>query len=68
MKEDDISQKTLGNKMFSVYMRRHYRRDTVLLAKKTKMPRKNTPKDDISGITEKDDIHPIFILDSSYFC
>ena len=32
------------------------------------MPRKNTPKVDISSITEKDDIHPRFILDSSYFC
>ena len=32
------------------------------------MPRKNTPKGDISSITEKDDIHPRFILDSSYFC
>ena len=32
------------------------------------MPRKNTPKGDISGITEKDDIHPRFILDPSYFC
>ena len=38
------------------------------LAKKTKMPRKNTPKGDISGITEKDDIHSRFTLDSSYFC
>ena len=36
--------------------------------KKTKMPRKNTPKGDISGITKKDDIHSRFILDSSYFC
>ena len=32
------------------------------------MPRKNTPKVDISSITEKDDIHPRFILDSSFFC
>ena len=32
------------------------------------MPRKNTPKGDISSITEKDDIHSRFILDSSYFC
>ena len=35
---------------------------------KKKMPRKNTPEVDISGITEKDDIHPRLILDSSYFC
>ena len=31
------------------------------------MPRKNTPSVVISDITEKDDIHPRFILDSSYF-
>ena len=36
--------------------------------KKTKMPGKNTPKGIISDITETDDIHPRFILDSSYFC
>ena len=32
------------------------------------MPQKNTPKGVISDNTEKDDIHPRFILDSSYFC
>ena len=32
------------------------------------MPRKNTPKGVISDITEKDDIDPRSILDSSYFC
>ena len=68
MKEDDLYQKTRGNMVFSVYMRRCYRRDIALLAKKTKMSRKNTPKGDISGITEKDDIYSRFILDSSYFC
>ena len=31
--------------------------------KKTKMPPKNTPKGDISGINKKDDIHPRFALD-----
>ena len=36
--------------------------------KNPKMPRKNAPKGDISGITEKDDIYPRFTLDSSYFC
>ena len=36
--------------------------------RKTKMPPKNTPKGDISGINKKDDIHPRFALDSSYFC
>ena len=35
---------------------------------KTKIPRKNTPEVDISSITEKNDIHPRFIFDSSYFC
>ena len=68
MKQDDPYQTMRGNKIFSVYMRRRYRRDIALLAKKTKMPRKNTPKGYISSITEKDDIHPRFILDSSYFC
>ena len=62
MEEDDLYQKTRGNMIFSVYMRRRYRRDIALLGKKTKMPRKNTPKGDISGITGKDDIHPRFIL------
>ena len=28
------------------------------------MPRKNTPKGDISGITEKDDIHPRKLIDT----
>ena len=62
MKEDDLYQKARGNIVFSVYMTMPHP------GKKTKMPRKNTPKCDISGITEKDDIHPIFILDSFYFC
>ena len=31
--------------------------------KETKMPPKNTPKGDISGINKKDDIHPRFALD-----
>ena len=60
MKADDLYQKTRGNMIFSVYTRRRYRHDIALLAKKTKMtvPRKNTPKGDISSITEKDNIHP----------
>ena len=46
--------------IFSVYMRRCYKYDIALQAKKTKMhlPRKNTLEGDISGITKKDDIHP----------
>ena len=45
--------------VFSVYMRRRYCHDVALLEKKTKMtlPRKKTISD-ISGIIEKDDIHP----------
>ena len=60
MKEDDFYQKTRGNMVFSVYMRRRYKYDTALPGKKTKMslPPKNTPKGDISRITEKDDIYP----------
>ena len=48
--------------IFSVYMRRLYRRDIALLAKKQRWPPKNTPKGDISGITKKDDIDSRFIL------
>ena len=62
MKEDNLYQKTRGNMIFYVYMRRRYKRDISLLAKKTKMPRKNTPKGDISSITERDYIHSRFIL------
>ena len=37
-----------------------HKHDIALLAKKSKVPlsRKNTLKGDMSGITEKDDIHP----------
>ena len=44
---------------FPVCVRRRYKHDITLLAKKTKMPlpRKNTPTGDFSGITEKDDVH-----------
>ena len=41
---------------------------TLPSCQKNKDARKNTPKGDISGITEKDDIHSRFILDSSCFC
>ena len=68
MKDDALYQQTRGIMTFSVYMRRRYRCEIAPLAKKTKMTRENTPKGDISGITEKDDIHPRFILDPSYFC
>ena len=59
MKEDDLYQKTCGNMVLSVYRRRQYKHGTALLKKK-KIPlsQKNTPRGDISGITEKDDIHP----------
>ena len=36
--------------------------------KKQRCREKNAPKGDISGITEKDDIHSRFVLDWSYFC
>ena len=68
MKKDCLYQKTRGNMIFSLYLHRRYWRGIALLTKKTKMPRKNTPKGDILSITVKDDIHPIFILDTSYFC
>ena len=60
MKEDDLYQKTCENMVFSGYMRRRYKHDVALLAKKTRMtlPRKNTPRGDISGITEKDNVYP----------
>ena len=61
MKEDDLYQKTRGNMIFSVYMRRRYWRDIALLEKKTKMPGKNAPTGDICGITDKD-IHSRLIL------
>ena len=60
-----ISQKIHGNIMFSVlYVDKggisfSYKYEITLLSKKKRWSfRKNTPKDDISGIIEKDDIHP----------
>ena len=47
--------------VFSVYMLRRYKYDTVPApGKKAKipLPQKSTPKGGISGITQKDDIHP----------
>ena len=59
MKEDDLYQTTRGNMVFSEYMRRCYKHDIALQAKKQRClcPEKNTPRFEISGITEKDDIH-----------
>ena len=62
MKEDGLYQKTRGNMIFSVYMHRGCRREVPFWQQKPNIPRKNTPKGDISGITEKEDIHPRFIL------
>ena len=61
--KDGFYQKMRGNMVFSVlYMRRRYKHDIARppAGRETKMPltRKNSPKGDISGITEKDDIHP----------
>ena len=61
MKEDDLYQKTPGNMIFSVYMGRRYGRDIAFLSKKkTKMPRKNTPRVTSRASPKK----MIFILDS----
>ena len=38
MKEDDFYQKTRGNMVFSVYMRRRYKYDTGPPAKKQRCP------------------------------
>ena len=61
--KDGFYQKMRGNMVFSVlYMRRRYKHDIAPppAGRETKMPltRKNSPKGDISGITEEDDIHP----------
>ena len=40
MKEDDLYQKTGANMIFSVYIRRRYNPDIVLLAKKQRCPEK----------------------------
>ena len=62
-RKDNISQKIYGNKIFSVFGKRNILFPTnmkLLFCQKRKedLFPKNTPKDDISGITEKDDIHP----------
>ena len=63
--KDDLSLKIHGNMMFSVCSLKM----VFLFPTNVKLPLcqnskddlfpKNTPKDDISGITEKDDIYPI---------
>ena len=65
--KDDLSQKMHGNMMFSVCLEK----TVFLFSINVKLPfcqkskddlfPKNTPKDYISGITEKDDIHPTTI-------
>ena len=64
MKEDDLYQKTRGNMIFSVYMRRRYRRDIALLAKKQRCPEKIHLR--VTSPTSPKKM--VFILDSSYFC
>ena len=58
-KKDDLSQKIYGNMIFCVYMYKCYKYDVTPLSNKAKITfsRKNTLQGDISGITEKDDIH-----------
>ena len=67
MKEHDPYQKTHGNMIF-LYTCTGVTGVALPSWQKDKDAQKNTPQDDISGITAKDDIHPIFILDTSYFC
>ena len=64
MKEYDLYQKTRGNMIFSVYMRRRYRRDIALLAKKRRCPEKIHLR--VTSPTSPKKM--VFILDSSYFC
>ena len=58
--KDDLYQKIHGKMIFSVYMYKCYKYDITPLQKKLKISLswKNTLKGHISGITEKDDIHP----------
>ena len=62
--KDDLSQKIHGNMMFSVYSVKMVflfpATMKLSLCQKSKddLLLKNTPKDDISGITEKDVTHP----------
>ena len=58
--KDNLSQKIHGNMIFSVYKYKCYECDITLLPRKAKttFSRRNTLKGGISGITEKDDIHP----------
>ena len=62
--KDDLSQKRHGSIMFSVYSVKmvflfptNMKLSFCRKSKDGLFP-KNTPKDNISGITEKDDIHP----------
>ena len=62
--QDDLSQKIHGNMMFSVYSEKaillfptNMKLPLCQIAKMIFSP-KNTPKYDISSITEKDDTHP----------
>ena len=64
MKQDDLYQKTRGNVIFFVCMRRHYRRGITPLAKKQKCPEKIHLRATSPASPKK----VIFILDSSYFC
>ena len=61
MKQDDPYQKTRGNMMFSVYMRRCYRRDIAPTAKKQRCPEKIHLRLTFPASPKK----MIFILDSS---
>ena len=64
MKEDNLYQKKRGNMIFSVYMRRRYRRDIAHLSKKERCPEKIHLRVTSPASPKK----MIFILDSSYSC
>ena len=64
MKEDNLYQKKRGNMIFSVYMRRRYRRDIAHLSKKERCPEKIHLRVTSPASPKK----MIFILDPSYFC
>ena len=61
MKEDDLYQKTHGDTVFSVYMRRRYRCDIAPTAKKKRCPEKIHLRVTFPASLKK----MIFILDSS---
>ena len=66
--KDVLSQKVPGNVIFSIYLVKMvilFPANMILKKAKMIFSRKSVLKDDISGIIEKDDIHPrkmVFLL------